>query len=198
MPRLDGACHLLRRLNEIHHIEIHHMMNRPDRSVLLDLLSDRIDDIFTFYAALRRDAGVVRDASGALLVTRHRTVVETIANPQFAFVGRHAFSSAGPELRARLGATGYFDLLLFCTGESHRTTRRVLSELFSSAQLGRVRTTVEVKAAELLQPPSSGEPTDPGRHLAAKPPLLLLSELGRLCRLVHAARFNRGAALPTF
>jgi hypothetical protein len=48
------------------------MMNRPDRSMLLDLLSDRIDDIYTCYAALRRDAGVVRDASGALLVTRRR------------------------------------------------------------------------------------------------------------------------------
>ena len=133
MPRLDGACHLLFRLNEIRH-----MMNRPDRSVLLDLLNDKIDDIYTCYAALRREAGVVRDASSALLVTRHRTVVETIANPQFAFVGRQAFSSAGPELRARLAATGYFDLLMFRTRESHRTTRRVLSELFSPAQLGRV------------------------------------------------------------
>jgi cytochrome P450 len=127
MPRLDGACHPRRRLNGIHHIEIHQMKNRPGRSVLLDLLSDRIDDIYTCYAALRRDASVVRDASGAILVTRHRSVVETIANPQFAFVGRHAFSSAGPELRARLAATGYFDLLMFREGESHRRTRRVLS-----------------------------------------------------------------------
>jgi hypothetical protein len=116
MPRLDGACHLLRCLNEVHHIEIHDIMNRPDRSVLLDLLNDKIDDIYTCYAALRREAGVVRDASSALLVTRHRTVVETIADPQFAFVGQHAFSSAGPELRARIAATGYFDLLMFRKG----------------------------------------------------------------------------------
>ena len=79
------------------------MMNRPNRSVFPDLLSDRIDDIYTCYVALQRAAGVVRDASGALLVTRYRTVAEAIANPQFAFVGQQAFSSAGPELRAQIG-----------------------------------------------------------------------------------------------
>jgi hypothetical protein len=39
---------------------------------------------------------------------------------------------------------------------------------------------------------------DPGRHLAPEPPLLPLGWLGRFCRLVHAARFDRGAALQTF
>jgi cytochrome P450 len=193
MPRLDGACHLLCRLNEIHD-----MMNRPDSSVLLDLLSDRIDDIYTCYAALRRDAGVVRDASGALLVTRHCTVVETIANPQFAFVSRHAFSSAGPELRTRLAETGYFDLLMFRKGESHRTTRRVLSELFSSAQLGRVRTAVEAKAAELLQPLSSGEPLDFIPHVAATLPVHALRALFGLAEeemLSLVARSRRVAGL---
>jgi cytochrome P450 len=189
---------MLRRLNQTHHIEIHPMMNRPDRSVLLDLLSDRIDDIYTCYAALRREAGVVRDASGALLVTRHRTVVEVIANPQFAFVGWRAFSSAGPELRARLATAGYFDLLMFRKGESHRATRRVLSELFSSAQLGQVRTAVEAKAAELLQPLAHGEPLDFTSHVAARLPVHALSTLSGLTEeetLSLVARSRRVAGL---
>ena len=39
---------------------------------------------------------------------------------------------------------------------------------------------------------------DPRRHLAAEPPLPLFAGLRRLGRLVHAARFDRGAALQAF
>ena len=39
---------------------------------------------------------------------------------------------------------------------------------------------------------------DPGRHLAAPPRLLLLGGLGRLRSLVHAARFDGGAAFQAF
>ena len=39
---------------------------------------------------------------------------------------------------------------------------------------------------------------DTRRHFAAKPPLALFAGLGRLCRIVHAARLDRGAALQTF
>nr|WP_294547292.1 hypothetical protein [uncultured Rhodopila sp.] len=38
---------------------------------------------------------------------------------------------------------------------------------------------------------------DPGRHLAAPPRHLLLGGLGRLRTLVHAARFDGGAAFQT-
>jgi hypothetical protein len=39
---------------------------------------------------------------------------------------------------------------------------------------------------------------DPGRHLAAEPPLLLLARLRRLRRIVHAARLDAGTALQAF
>src|ERR1700684_3685860 len=39
---------------------------------------------------------------------------------------------------------------------------------------------------------------DPRRHLAAEPLLALSDRLRRLCRLVHAARFDRGATLQAF
>jgi hypothetical protein len=39
---------------------------------------------------------------------------------------------------------------------------------------------------------------DPGRQLAAQPPLRLFGGLRRLRRLVHAARFEGGVALQPF
>jgi cytochrome P450 len=129
-----------------------------DRAVFPDIPREHADHRYADYADLRRIGGVVRDASGMLLVTRHREISQIVSNPCFAFVGTKAFPTAEPAVVARLDAAGFFDLLMFCSGTAHRQARRVLSELFSVDRLSRIRTVVESKAAELLQQLGLSEP----------------------------------------
>ncbi len=118
---------------------------------LLELLRGQLGDIYPRYANLRRMGAMLRDASGIIVVTRHREVAQIIADPAFAFVGPQTFPAAGAEQRARLDASGFFDLLMFRSGGEHRETRRVLSELFSFNRIGRIRSAVEEMATGLAR-----------------------------------------------
>lgn len=118
---------------------------------LLELLSGQLGDLYPRYADLRRMGAMLRDASGIIVVTRHREVAQILADPAFAFVGPQTFPAAGAEQRARLDASGFFDLLMFRSGGEHRQTRRVLSELFSFNRIGRIRSAVEEMATGLAR-----------------------------------------------
>lgn len=126
--------------------KIHVLISEP---FLPKLLANGVEDPYARYADLRRAGAVLRDASGILLVTRHREAARIIAHPGFAFVGAQAFPAAGPKERAQLAASGFLELLMFRGGASHSQTRRALSAIFSSDQMGRVRVAAEAKALEL-------------------------------------------------
>lgn len=143
---------------------------------LLDFLADRVADVYSRYAALRRTGSVVRDPSGFILVTQHREIAQIIGNPAFALVGSQVFPVAEAAIRARLEKSGFLDLLMFRNGARHRQARRSLSMFFGFDRIGRIRAAIEAKTAELCQR-LDGETFDFVQTVASTLPVTMLTEM---------------------
>jgi cytochrome P450 len=122
----------------------------PGRSILFNILDDEVNDIYRLYAELRQAGAVVRDASGAGLVSRHRLVTEVLASPHFVFDGNRAFPGSQRHHRQQLDRLGFYGMIMFRTGHQHRAMRRLLAPLFSAAQLNYASARLVATAADLM------------------------------------------------
>jgi pimeloyl-[acyl-carrier protein] synthase len=135
---------------------------------LLDLLTDKIDDTYGFYDALREAGPVSRDKSGIHLVTHQQP---------FAFSSDRTFACASPEQRRELIGSGFSSLLMFRAGAAHRDSRRIFTPLFSAARLVRIRARAEEKAADVTASLGKADRYDFVEQVAAPMAVCALSEL---------------------
>lgn len=124
---------------------------------LFELLTNALPDVYQAYPRLRGLGGVVRDASGVILLARHDDILKTFADRRFTSVGRQSMARAAPALHQTMEASGLFDLLNFRDDETHRQSRRVLAGLFNAEAMEQIRAAVAAEADVLLARWASGQ-----------------------------------------
>jgi cytochrome P450 len=154
------------------------MTNIPqlESGFLIDLLHDHLPATYASYADLRAMGSVVRDAHGVLLACRYHSVAQIIKDPAFAFDVRQVYGAL-PDARAGLAATGYFDLLAFRNGGSHRQGRRSLAQLMTPTRMQSIRSLMTQAATDHLRRANQAPTFDCVSNIARPLSFLLFAQL---------------------